>query len=230
MGKIKYRYVFRPEGGQAPFVYPLEIDDQSLLLVSQTPDNHDWTALDFHKCKHCPYSQGEFKHCPVAKNISSAAEAFKAASSFSKTEIYVEAPERTYYKKSSLQDGLFSIFGLVMATSGCAHLDFLRPMARFHLPFSSMEETMARVCSTYLLSQYFERESHPLTQLDLKDLHALYANVEKVNLGILERINYISSGDADKNAMVILHTFTQMIQMQLNSDMEMIRPFFTFKK
>jgi len=83
----------------------------------------------------------------VAKNLFNTVEYFKNAPSFEKAEVYVETPERTYYKNTSLQDGLFSIFGVIMATSGCPPLDFLRPMARFHLPFSTLEETMIRSSS-----------------------------------------------------------------------------------
>lgn len=54
-----------------------------------------------------------------------------------------------------MQIGLYSLLGLVMATSGCPHLDFLRPLALHPLPFSSIHETVFRVSSSYLTEQYF---------------------------------------------------------------------------
>ena len=50
---------------------------------------------------------------------------------------------------------VFSLIGIYMVTSGCPIMDKLRPMARFHLPFASTEETIYRAISTYLLGQYF---------------------------------------------------------------------------
>ena len=37
-----------------------------------------------------------------------------------------------------------------MALSGCPVLEQLKPMARFHLPFASVEETIYRAASMYL--------------------------------------------------------------------------------
>ena len=75
---------------------------------------------------------------------------FKDTTSFKKTAVYVETKDRAYVKKCSVQEGLFPIFGLIMATSGCPHMEFLKPLARFHLPFSNVEETFSSTSNSIL--------------------------------------------------------------------------------
>ncbi|MBT3979701.1 MAG: hypothetical protein HOE90_00025 [Bacteriovoracaceae bacterium] len=145
---IKFKYAFKlPESGEKPFTYTIDIDEDEITLIDNDPTGPEWTKLENYKCQNCPLKVEENEFCPVAKNLFNTVEYFKNAPSFEKAEVYVETPERTYYKNTSLQDGLFSIFGVIMATSGCPPLDFLRPMARFHLPFSTLEETMIRSSS-----------------------------------------------------------------------------------
>ena len=49
-----------------------------------------------------------------------------------------------------------SLIGLIMALSGCPHMEFFKPLARFHLPWASLEETTLRSASIYLLMQFFK--------------------------------------------------------------------------
>ncbi len=49
----------------------------------------------------------------------------------------------------------------VIAASACPHTDFLKPLARIHLPFPSLEEIVSRIVSAYLLFQYFRTEQGP---------------------------------------------------------------------
>src|SRR5690606_40128032 len=55
----------------------------------------------------------------------------------------------------SAQQALASLMGLVMASSGFPKTAVFRPMARFHLPFSSESETAYRVAAMYLVAQHF---------------------------------------------------------------------------
>jgi len=101
-----------------------------------------------------------------------------------------------------------------MATSGCPHMDFLKPMARYHLPFSTAEETIVRTSSLYLLTQYFKEGSGGEPDYKLAGLENLYEQVSKVNLGIIERIRSRSaSGDTNANSIVILNSFAQILSL-----------------
>ena len=66
-----------------------------------------------------------------------------------------------------------------MATGGCPALAKLRPMARFHLPFATREETLFRSASAYLLGQYFLKERGEPHELGLEGLGALYEEIRQ---------------------------------------------------
>jgi hypothetical protein len=108
-----------------------------------------------------------------------------------------------------------------MATSGCPVLDFLKPMARFHLPFANMEETMVRSISFYLLRQYFNKKKGIETDFDLGGLENNYAEIAMVNKGIVARISkLIENGDADQNAITLLDCFALMLGMEIQSQLD----------
>jgi hypothetical protein len=73
--------------------------------------------------------------------------------------------------------------GIIMATSGCPVLDHLRPMARFHMPFSSPLGTSVRSLSMYILAQYLfnnDIESNSIN-INLSDFEKIYTEVNSVN-------------------------------------------------
>jgi len=113
-------------------------------------------------------------------------------------------------------EGLSAIFGVIMATSDCPVMEFLKPMARFHLPFATIEETTVRTASMYLLAQYFKYKDQPGMRFDFKTLEKHYSRVQLVNEGLLARINSASSEDADKNAIVTLHSLSQFLSMEID--------------
>jgi hypothetical protein len=124
--------------------------------------------------------------------------------------------ERTYLKKTSVMEGLSAIFGVIMATSDCPRMEFLKPMARFHLPFSTIEETTVRTASMFLLAQYFKHKDDGNMKFDFKALEEHYTRVQQVNEGILRRIKSIGSEDADKNAIITLHSLSQFLSMEID--------------
>ena len=79
--------------------------------------------------------------------------------------------------------GLQSLFGLMMATSGCPILSRLRPLADYHLPFADIDETVHRVVGTYLMRQYFEgQETGTEPDLELTALKDYYKELEIVDI------------------------------------------------
>jgi hypothetical protein len=143
-------------------------------------------------------------------------ETFKTVFSYHDCTVTCETAERTYVKKTSVMEGLSAIFGMIMATSDCPVMEFLKPMARFHLPFATIEETTVRTASMYLLAQYFEYRDTPGMTFDFKALENHYAKVQLVNEGLLGRINSVSSEDADKNAIITLHSLSQFLSMEID--------------
>lgn len=229
MGSIKIVYDFAfPDGGAKS--YTVELDRASLSFLPSGPEQPPaWARLENHQCGHCPLKPAEHPYCPVATNLSALVEFFKDKASVSEATVTVTTEERTYVKQLPLQRGIFGIFGLVMATSSCPYMDFLKPMARFHLPFSTAEETIVRSVSMYLLRQYFVAKRGEQPDLGLEQLETHYENIQKVNDGILERIKGVVKNDADLNALIILQGFADLLTMAISKDLSKIEPLF-FRK
>ncbi len=222
---IHYKFVF--EDGQDRS-YQIAIDGESGSLVPQKQlELPDWTKLEVSKCSHCPYKVENLPHCPVAVNLHQALATFKDELSYRSCEVQVSTAARTYSKTISLQEGLFGLFGLIMSTSACAHMDFLKPMARYHLPFSTAEETVIRSTSLYLLKQLMIAKSGGVPDWDLKNFSAMYEKVQLVNQGIIGRVRKMKTkGDADQNAVVILDSFASLLSMELSQDFQNYKSIF----
>ena len=223
--KITYRFLF-PDGRALEHVTELDGLTGKLVAIKQK-DEPVWVHLEHKKCKHCPLKISEHPQCPVAKNLASVAQDFKSERSFDKIVVEVVTNERTYKKSLSMQEGLFGLFGLIMATSECPYLEFLRPMARFHLPFSSLNETMVRSVSFYLLRQYFIAKKGAEGDFGLVGFAKLYKDLEEVNLGMANRIRSITTADAEANSIVILDGFAKLLSMQLSTGLQDLEKMFT---
>lgn len=109
-------------------------------------------------------------------------------------------------------------------------MHMLRPMARFHTPFASRQETIYRSASTYLLGQYFLRNRGESTDLDMLGLQEAYGKIHAVNVGISRRLRHVSEGDANLNALVLLDLLAQemptAIRERLNEIEYLFAPYF----
>jgi predicted HicB family RNase H-like nuclease len=113
-------------------------------------------------------------------------------------------------------EGLASVFGIVMATSDCPVMSFFKPMARFHLPFSTIQETVFRVASVHLLKQYFDCKEKGVSEFNLESLNQHYQKVRIINKGLMARLNSVVKKDADKNAVNILHSLSQILSREIS--------------
>jgi len=212
---IHYDFNF-PGGNQQQF--ELVLDEATISLVNfKGKARPEWTRLSHKQCDCCPLSEDIHPYCPIALNIAELVDYFKDSLSIEKCEVRCSTPERIYLKHTSVQDGLYSILGIVMATSDCPVMAFYKPMARFHLPFSSTKETLFRSASVYLLQQYFEYKRGRQPDLEMHKLGRQLQRVQQVNTGILARIRSVSSKDADSNAVIILDSFSQLLGMAIDN-------------
>jgi len=214
---FQFHYEFQFEDGYSKD-YLIELDPKTLSLV---PVEHlrklpEWTRLNYEQCVNCPLTVRTHPFCPIAVNIMELVETFKNVLSYRDCTIVCKTEDRTYSKKTSIMEGLSSIFGVIMPTSDCPIMNFLKPMARFHLPFASVEETTVRTTSMYLLGQYFKYKDQPDMKIDFKTLENYYAQVKSVNEGIIKRISNVSEKDADKNAIVTLHSLSMFLSMEID--------------
>jgi len=191
-----------------------------------------WTELGFQQCGNCPLSTAQTSHCPMAVRMVPLVELFGKVRSYEEVTAQVESDERTVAKRTTVQRVLRSLMGLLSATSDCPHVAFLKPMAHFHLPFSSAEETVYRVASTYLLAQYFRRKQGQPADPGLDGLKAHYHALQQVNAAMAKRLAEISAydreiaGDSHVNALVLLDVFAQSLPDSIDAQLEELRPAF----
>lgn len=114
-----------------------------------------------------------------------------------------------------------------MATSACPHMAHFRPMARFHLPLASKDETVYRATSMYLLAQYFAYRDGKQPDLDLSGLAEIYANLEVVNRAMAERLRGASEEDAAVNAVVILDVLAKTLPFAILDKLAGMRQLFS---
>jgi len=226
---FRFDYQFQFEDGYTKN-YHIALDPKTLSLI---PDEHrhqpqDWTKLNYKQCSICPLVIDSHPFCPIAVNIMELVETFKDVLSYHNCTILCETDDRTYSKNTSIMEGLSAIFGVIMATSDCPIMNFLKPMARFHLPFSSVEETTVRTASMYLLSLYFRyKDQSDIIKIDFKTLENHYVQVRQVNEGIIKRISNVSKQDADKNAIVTLHSLSLFLSMEIDYSLSSLEYIFT---
>ena len=182
------------------YLFQVDLDKQQ---TQTCPENMpDWIRLENNKCTNCPLDSKEILHCPAALSIHKIAAQFHHDFSITRVDVCVDTIDRSYVKNTDLQTCLRSLFGLVMATSGCPVLSRMRAMAVFHLPFSNLDETIFRIVSTYLVKQYLAMqhgEDNP--DWELKGIEDYYHELGVVNQHLLKRLRQASRRDANINAI-----------------------------
>ena len=225
---ISFRYIFDlPEGRQVQM--DIHLDSQRLNIINNCPDVlPEWVALDFYKCAHCPLSATTHKHCPLAANLVNIINHLDTLHSYQQIRIKVIMENRTITQNTTIQKGLSSLMGLVIATSGCPHTTFFKSMARFHLPLADEDETICRVTSMYLLTQYFLMNEGKPADFVLKGLMELYDNMHIINTTIAKRLRAASKTDSAVNAIVLLDIFTSVLPLSIETCLQDIRHLFNF--
>lgn len=222
-------YVFHLAQGRTERIALTFDPDTFLLHVPPAAQAKGWTRLDFHPCTHCPLTPETSPHCPLALALSSFVHGFDEFYSYETAVVEVVGSQRTVLAQRPLQDAMASIIGLVGATSGCPHLAFFRPMARFHLPFASEQETLVRAFSLHLLQEYLTRGGSGEIAVGLDLLEAKYRDVAQVNRCVADRIRAAFDRDAVVNAIVILDTFAQAVPFVVHKALKELRPLFAVK-
>lgn len=205
---IKYVFKF-PDGNVKPF--ELKLSTENFNIVRDTdPMLSKWAQMEYFKCPNCPLSSTE-KFCPLALHLIDFLKFFKDFWSYQEITLDIITPEREYHKKTSLQDGARGLLGIIMPASGCPILGKLKPMTRFHLPFSTIEETQFRVLGMYLISQYLMQQKGQIPDWDIKNLKGIYEKIIIVNRNVSEKIRQLSLKDASINALIILDVLANQV-------------------
>lgn len=225
MKPITYEYCFTfPNGSSKKFI--IELDEKTLLLIPQDQSFSEWADLPYYQCSCCPLNVKTHRYCPIAANLSELVMTFKDTASYESCHVSCWTAERTISKDTIVQEGLSSIMGIIMATSGCPIMEILKPMARFHLPFATVDEAMFRSVSVYLLRQYFIYQTRGVSDFHLEKVKDYYTKIEIVNSGILKRIKEATKMDADRNAIVILNCLAQILYLELDDNLQSLQHIF----
>ncbi|HEY0721161.1 MAG TPA: hypothetical protein VGE50_07900 [Gammaproteobacteria bacterium] len=225
MEPIEYRYTFLfPSGRKEEFVIKLHGSTLEPAALEPAP-LPDWTKLDFKQCPNCTLSL-KITHCPLAARLAPVVERMGDVTSYEDVEVRVTLDERSVTRSLTAQEGISAMMGVITATSGCPHMVFFKPMARFHLPFANIEETYYRAASMYMLAQYYRWQSELGVDLDLKGLHHFYGEVAKVNKGIAERLRSERREDGTINALVLLDMFVKSLPLTIDDVLAQLKPLF----
>jgi hypothetical protein len=226
MANIEIQYCFRLNQGHQEVV-DLCLDGQTLENINQ-PTGHlpAWTNLDFHQCRHCPLDPAHHGHCPVALSLVDIAGRFEKIVSYDEVGLTVVGRERTVSQQTTAQQAISSLLGLLFATSGCPHTQFLKPMARFHLPLATEEDTIFRAASMYLLAQYFRGREGRRQDLGFAGLTTIYDNLHQINIGIANRLRSAFRSDSSVNAVIVLDMFAKAMPYVVKDELEEIRYLF----
>ena len=228
MERLVIGYRFEAQDGTR-LVFDVELDPVTLQLPEpdREADLPEWTLLEVRQCPHCPFTPEERTHCPAAAHLPRLIETFNHLVSYDRVRVRVITAERTYIQDVSIQTGVGSLMGLIMATSGCPYTVFFRPMARFHLPFSTQDETLYRATAAYLLADYFRtRESGAEPDRELGGLTHAYEQVHIVNDSMLERLKASGQTDTSLNALLQLDMFALMLPFQAKRELPGIMKYF----
>jgi len=222
---IHYRFKF---GKNLVERFDIKLDAVTLELQGNIPDTlPDWARLDFHCCPNCRLDVQTHPYCPVAANLVNLVKRFDSLVSYNEIHLEVTTKERVISQVTTVQRGVGSLMGLIIATCGCPHTVYFKPMARFHLPLASGEETIYRAASMYLLAQYFLKKKGKHVDFDLKGLADIYHNIQLVNYTIAGRLRAATKTDSLINALVELDIFAQTLSLVIEESLEELQPLFT---
>lgn len=204
------------------FKYHIELDRPYAADVLAVAPK--WTRLEYQQCSNCPLKKEQFSHCPAAIDLYRVIEDFQGLPAIKKALVKVHTPERDYSKQVSLEEGLRSLLGVIMASSSCPVLGRLRPMAEQHLPFASSQEFTLRAISLYLARQYFNSREGRTADWELKGLVATFQQLQLVNQAFWQRIHDTCEGDSNLKAFLTFFSMSSGMSYSLEVQLQKIRP------
>lgn len=186
----------------------------------------EWTRLGVHQCPNCPLDAARTPHCPMALQFVQLVQTASKLRSYEQVTVRVDTPQRSIVKHSTVQQAAGALMGLLAARSACPHMAFLKPMAHFHLPFATEEETIYRVASSYLLSQYFRQQQGETPDWALDGLKARYQELQHVNAAMARRLRVTMEQDGAINALILLDLLAKALPYSIDEQLDEIKALF----
>lgn len=208
--------------------FQLDMDASTLMpLDDKIPDPlPDWARLEHHQCPNCPLTPVESPHCPLATRLVGVIEPLGDFRSHRVVDLEVDVPGRSLKQQAPLQQCLGSLMGLLIASSGCPHTRFLRPMARYHQPLSTPDETIYRATAMYCMAQLFRQRKGLTTDFDLEKLNDRFEQLQTVNASVADRLRSICKDDSAINAVVLLDSSAKLLPLTSDRSLANIQALF----
>lgn len=135
---ITFNYKFKFRNGLKKD-FNVKLNNNTLNLIKTEKESYlKWTELKYCKCSNCPLDTDRHAFCPIAVNLVEIVDFFRISISYNEVDLLIKTEQRGYIKHSTLQQGINSLIGIYMVTSGCPIMNKLRPMVRYHLPFATL--------------------------------------------------------------------------------------------
>ena len=228
MGEEKLSFLYKLLCADGQLIeFPIKIDKSTCTFLPEggiIPLR--WTALEHQQCENCTLHKDATPFCPIAINLIPILGLCNNVLSYQAVKLEVVTAERIISAETSMQRALTSILGLVMATSDCPHTQFLKPMARFHLPLATNDETVYRTTSMFMLAQYFRHLEGLDFSLELDGLKQRYEKLQIVNKALCRRLRDAVTEDATVNAVILLDLLSQTVNWSIEDGLEEIRYLF----
>jgi hypothetical protein len=219
--QVDVTYTFRFNDGTSRS-FPVTTDLTSNQVQQYTPTAPAWTALGLHQCPGCPLNPAEFPQCPAAVSLVDIIEYFSQTKSYSTCDCVVQLPTKeVLVKNKPVQDALYPLIGLRLATSLCPSMKHFKPLSRFHEPFASPFYTVFRATSYFVLSKQLRHKTaaHPL---DFKELQKFYEHIGMVNRQLVRRLEETDIKDATPNSIFVLSLFGISMTMLFDDYLEVL--------
>lgn len=223
--RFHYEIFFR--NSDQRFEYAVELDPDTLEHEAPAGSAGLWTELTYKQCPHCPLKPEEYPHCPLALRVSPLTHVPKCKS-YDPVRVVVTQDDKRVSMETTAQEAFSSLLGLIMPTSGCPHTAFFKPMAWYHQPFAAADETLFRVCASYLMGSFLLNKESPAKGQppDLNALKTIYDNMHTINVKLASRLTYDVQTDSTLNAIVLLDLLTKDMPMAIDEGLNELRQLF----
>jgi hypothetical protein len=215
--QIEYHFEFQ-NSTKASFKVDLERKYDPRRIITAP----DWTKLGYQQCQNCPLNPALNGHCPAALDVHAILGPLQPIAAHSRIDVRVVTPQREYVKKVMVEEAVRSLMGLVMASSACPVFGMLRPAARHHLPFASVEEQTLRMVSFYLMQQYFAVHEGKSPDWALTHLIRQFKTLQLVNHAFWQRINGHIQNDANARALLSFFTLSGNLSASLDQQLDQV--------
>ena len=202
------------------------IDPDTMVCREPAAESHPWTALEHRQCPGCPLRAETSPLCPLAARLAPIVTLLGPLLSHDELQVEVEWGHRLLLAKTTAQRMTSSIIGLVAPASGCPRTAFLGPLAWFHLPLATEEETVFRAVSSHLLDQYMLATDDGAPDWTLAALAERYQALHEVNMAMAQRLRDACGEDAAVNAVILLDLLAKAIPYSIEESLESLRPLF----